>query len=646
MQKMKGTDFMTEMKNKKVYMSFRTLKMLLFIFVDIAIVMITYILGYLIQYKNIELPSLLFICGVALFHVFVFYFFGGYRIITDNFGLGDAIRFCILILFVNVVAAIMNKILPSIPRLSILMFAFISTFEAILMIGSRCVQRTIKFYTTSNKNAVSTMIIGAGVAGKIAYDEMHNNSAFNNKIVCFGDNDLSKVGKKYLGKPVVGPLNNAHQIIEKYGIKEVIIAISKLDKKQLNEIIAFLANENVKIRRLPLLSEMIDPTKKMLIKDVSLAELLGREQITFDTMQIQNWLNHKTVLITGGGGTIGSELARQCYYFNVKKLILFDIYENAVYDIQQELIRKLKHDGKDIEIITLIGSTYNEFRLDEIFNKYRPDIVFHAAAYKHVPLMEDSPVEAIRTNCLGTYNVAKMSDKYHVEKMVLVSSDKAVRPTNTMGATKSFAEMVIRYWDEKSETTSYSAVRFGNVLGSNGSVIPLFKKQIEEGGPVTITHPDIIRYFMTVSEAVSLILQSGAFATGGEIFILDMGKPVKIVTLAENVIKQCGLIPYKDIDIVFIGLRPGEKLYEELLLDVTKNTKTTNEKIFVEEKTTILPMEEKMKFISKVFTMTDNEAIKNCLKEVVTSYTDYIEFNRQIIDKKSNQTKKEKIPVA
>ena len=281
----------------------------------------------------------------------------------------------------------------------------------------------------------------------------------------------------------------------------------------------------------------------------------------------------------------------------------------------------------DVELITLIGSTYNKFRVEEIFAKYRPDIVFHAAAYKHVPLMEDSPVEAIRTNCLGTYNVAEMADKYQTQKMVLVSTDKAVRPTNTMGATKAFAEMIIRYWNERSANTSYSAVRFGNVLGSNGSVIPLFKKQIAEGGPVTVTHKDIIRYFMTIPEAVSLILQSGAFATGGEIFILDMGKPVKILTLAENVIRQCGYVPYKDIDIIFTGLRPGEKLYEELLLDVTKNTKTSNEKIFVEEKKKILPMDEKIQYISKVFTMTDNDEIKNCLREVVTSYVDYKEFN-------------------
>ncbi len=631
---------MAEIRNKKVYISFRTLKMLLFILVDVVVIFGAYILGYLIQKNSLEFVSLLFILGVALFHVCVFYFFGGYRIITDHFGIADVFRFCVMLLLINVVAAICNRVIPNVPELSFFIFAFITTFEAVFIIGSRCIQRAVRFYTTSNKNGVPTMIIGAGAAGKIAYDEMHSNVIFNNRVICFGDNDTSKIGKKYLGKPVVGPIDNIHQYIEKYGIKEVVIAISALDRKVLNSIIANLANENVKIRRLPLLTEMTDPTKPMRLKDVSLAELLGRDQITFDTSQIQDWLNQKTVLITGGGGTIGSELARQCYQFKVSKLILFDIYENAVYDIQQELVRKIKRDHSEMELITLIGSTYNEFRVEEIFNKYRPDIVFHAAAYKHVPLMEDSPVEAIRTNCLGTYNVAKMADKYHISKMVLVSTDKAVRPTNTMGATKSFAEMVIRYWDERSVTTSYSAVRFGNVLGSNGSVIPLFKKQIEEGGPVTVTHPDIIRYFMTVPEAVSLILQSGAFATGGEIFILDMGKPVKIVTLAENVIKQCGFVPYKDIDIIFTGLRPGEKLFEELLLDTKEHKKTSNEKIFVEERKKVLPMDEKIKYISKVFSMADNDEIKSCLKEIVTNYTNYEEFNQHIsVEAQENKEK-------
>ncbi len=615
------------MTKKPTRRNMRFIKMLMFIAVDFVVVILSYILGYLAQYNTLDIQSFIFAFCVAVLHLIMFTFFDGYRSITDNFGMSDAVRFGVIILFDNIIASIANVLIPSVPTLSFLMLGFVASFQVLIIIGSRCIQRIIKYYSSSRKGAVPTMIIGAGSAGKIAFDEMHSNVDFNNRVVCFGDSDKEKIGKKYLGKPVVGPLNNSHEFIEKYGVKEVVIAISRLDRKQLNEIISHFANENVKIKRMPLLTELTDPTKPLHIKDVSLEEVLGRDQITFDTTQIQSWVSGKTVLVTGGGGSIGGELANQLVTFKCKKLVLFDIYENATYDVQQNLIRRIKRENLDVELITLIGSTYNKFRVEEIFAKYRPDIVFHAAAYKHVPLMEDSPVEAIRTNCLGTYNVAEMADKYQTQKMVLVSTDKAVRPTNTMGATKAFAEMIIRYWNERSANTSYSAVRFGNVLGSNGSVIPLFKKQIAEGGPVTVTHKDIIRYFMTIPEAVSLILQSGAFATGGEIFILDMGKPVKILTLAENVIRQCGYVPYKDIDIIFTGLRPGEKLYEELLLDVTKNTKTSNEKIFVEEKKKILPMDEKIQYISKVFTMTDNDEIKNCLREVVTSYVDYKEFN-------------------
>lgn len=616
-------------ESSKVSISFRTVKMFIFAFVDIAIIFASYIFGYIIQQNSFNGSATLFTIGVAVVHLIVFSLFGGYRIITDEFSLTDAIRFSFLILCENIIAALCNIFIPVVTSLNILIFAFILSFQLILMVTARTVQRAVRFYTLNSKNNIVTIVVGAGSCAALAYNEAHKNEEFKNRIVCFVDDDPAKIGKKYMSKPIHGPIDNIHEYIVKYNAQEVIIAISKIDKVGLKRIVSILKNEDVRVTRMPTLSETQNPTKpeKMKIKEVSLAELLGRDQITFDTTQIANWLRGKRILLTGAGGSIGSELARQLYSFGVKQLVMFDIYENALYNIQMELTRKIKADGSDIELVTLIGSTYNEFRVEEIFTKYKPEVVFHAAAYKHVPLMEDSPAEAIRTNCLGTWNVAKMADKYGVEKMVLVSTDKAVRPTNTMGATKAFAEMIIRYWNNRSRNTKYSAVRFGNVLGSNGSVIPLFRQQIKEGGPVTVTHPDIIRFFMTIPEAVSLILQSGAFADGGEIFILDMGQPVKIVTLAENVIKQCGYRPYKDIDIVFIGLRPGEKLFEELLLDVTKNKKTSNSKIYIEEPYKILPMDEKIEFISRVFNMTDNDEIKDCLREVVTNYTNYIEFN-------------------
>ena len=609
----------------------RALRTLFYIFLDIIIIYATFAVAYLVAFNSINWRALIFSSVVVICKVTTYAIFGQYKSINPIIGLNNVVRVSLLIVFTDAIAAIANVVIPSSwgIRLPMLTYVLIVSLEILLSVGARAFKKVFVYYfSTDVEKSVNTIIIGAGSAGKIAFDELHNNPEFHNIVSCFLDDDINKKGTSYLGKPIFGTTDDIKEAVAKYNVKEVIIAIAKISKKDLKAIIDKVSKENVIIKRLPILTEM-DISSQFKIKDVSLAELLGRDQITFDTKQISEWVKGKTVLVTGGGGSIGSELSRQLYSFGVKKLILFDIYENAVYDIQQELVRRIRYENSDCELITLIGSTYNEFRVEEIFAKYHPDIVFHAAAYKHVPLMEDSPVEAIRTNCLGTYNVAKMADKYKTQKMVLVSTDKAVRPTNTMGATKAFAEMIIRFWDEKSENTSYSAVRFGNVLGSNGSVIPLFKKQIAEGGPVTVTHPDIIRYFMTIPEAVSLILQSGTYATGGEIFILDMGKPVKILTLAENVIKQCGFVPYKDIDIVFTGLRPGEKLYEELLLDVTEHTKTSNDKIYVEEKKSIVPMDEKIQYISKVFTMTDNDEIKNCLREVVTNYTNYEEFNEK-----------------
>lgn len=613
---------------KQLYINSKYLKTFLFMIIDAIIIFASFSLGFLVELHELKMFSFIFILGTIIFKIILSYIFSAYKTLVTNFGINDVVRFATLIILENILVSLVYSFLPNAEKMNPLIFVLITSLEMILIIGSRVIKRITHFYSiaTSNEKNIKTLIVGAGAAGKIAFDEIQTNPLLKNHVVGFVDRDLNKIGKKLLGKPILGPVENIKEFIEKHDIKEVIIAIANISPNDLQRIINVLSKENVKIKRLPILTEM-EFNKSYKIKDVSLSELLGREQITFDNKQIKEFITNKKVLVTGAGGSIGSELVRQIYSFNPKEIILFDIYENSTYDIQQELVRKIKFDNSDVKLVTIIGSTYNEFRVEEIFNKYRPELVFHAAAYKHVPLMEDSPVEAIRTNCLGTYNVAKMCDKYKVEKMVLVSTDKAVRPTNTMGATKAFAEMVIRYWDSKSEHTSYSAVRFGNVLGSNGSVIPLFKKQIEAGGPVTVTHPDIVRYFMTIPEAVSLILQSGAFATGGEIFILDMGEPVKIVTLAENLIKQCGYVPYKDIKIEFVGLRHGEKLFEELLIDKTKNIKTSNDKIYVEEKGEIYPMDKNMQYISQVFYMTDNAEIKKCLREIVTNYTNYKEFN-------------------
>jgi FlaA1/EpsC-like NDP-sugar epimerase len=342
-----------------------------------------------------------------------------------------------------------------------------------------------------------------------------------------------------------------------------------------------MEKEPVVIRRLPLMEELEKDGQHMKVKDVDVNELLGRDVIPLINDEIKAFIHDQVVLITGAGGSIGSELTRQIFGYAPKAMVLLDIYENGVYDVQQELVKLNKKLGKPIPIYVQIGATYNRERMEQIFKVYQPNLVFHAAAYKHVPLMQDSPQEAVRTNVLGTYNIAMLCQKYQAKKMVLVSTDKAVRSTNVMGASKYYAETIMRHF-AKQQLTQYAAVRFGNVLASNGSVIPLFKKQIEAGGPVTVTDKEITRFFMTIPEAVGLILQSGVYAKDGEIFVLDMGKPVKIIDLAEKMIRQSGYIPYEEIRIEFTGLRPGEKMYEELLLDPNTTTKTKNEKIFID----------------------------------------------------------------
>jgi FlaA1/EpsC-like NDP-sugar epimerase len=432
------------------------------------------------------------------------------------------------------------------------------------------------------------------------------------------DDSPEKQYNRLNGLPVLGPITNIPEFIDKYNIKEVIIAIANINKLRLSEIIETVSTRSVKIKRLPLmLEEESDDYRK--IVDVKIEDLLNRGVIELDNDGLSQLIRGKSVLVTGAGGSIGSELCHQILGLCPQTLVMFDIYENTTYETQLELEKRIKVEKLPTNLVVVIGSVYNYARLKEVFDHYRPQLIFHAAAYKHVPLMEFNPVEAVRTNIIGTYNVAKIADEYQCEKMILVSSDKAVRPTNVMGATKAICEKVVQYFDTIS-ATDYAAVRFGNVLGSHGSVIPLFKKQIEEGGPITITHPEITRFFMTITEAVSLILQSAVYAKGGEIFILDMGEPVKIVDLADKMIRLAGLIPNRDIKIEFIGLRPGEKLYEELLLDVSKNIKTANNKIYIEEKKEIVNVEKYIAEINEVMDKASNQEIKEMLHQMNNAY--------------------------
>ncbi|RBP58073.1 FlaA1/EpsC-like NDP-sugar epimerase [Alkalibaculum bacchi] len=423
----------------------------------------------------------------------------------------------------------------------------------------------------------NVLIVGAGDAGVSVLREYRGNPRIEDKIIGFIDDDVLKQGTYINGYKVLGELSELDKLVKEHRVQEIIIAMPSVEPDTIREIVNECKKTKCKTKIVPSLSNLIDSkdlTKQ--IREVEIEDLLGRDPINLNNIEICGYLKDKRVLVTGGGGSIGSELCRQIANFDPAELIILDIYENNAYDLQNELKRKMPH----LNLKVLIGSVRDEDRMEQIFRKYRPQVVFHAAAHKHVPLMEDSPREAIKNNVLGTLNTAQTADKYHVEKFVLISTDKAVNPTNIMGASKRLCEMIVQSINKASKT-EFVAVRFGNVLGSNGSVIPLFKKQIASGGPVTVTHEKIIRYFMTIPEASQLVIQAGAMAKGGEIFILDMGEPVKIIDLARDLIRLSGFEPDVEISIEITGLRPGEKLYEELLLNEEGIANTTHSKILI-----------------------------------------------------------------
>ena len=449
-----------------------------------------------------------------------------------------------------------------------------------LMFLSRYAQRGIKTLINRRNHAEKmkrVLIVGAGEAGNAIIKEIVNSPYVNMKIVGIVDDDVTKHGKFMHGIKVVGDRNDIVDIAESQRVDEIIIAMPTVSAMETKKILDICKQTGCELKRLPGMYQLVNGDVSISkLKDVDVNDLLGRDPIEVDLDSIMGYVSGKIVMVTGGGGSIGSELCRQIASHNPKQLVIVDIYENSTYDIQQELKRKYP----DLDLVVLIASVRNTKRIDQIFATYHPQIVYHAAAHKHVPLMEDSPNEAVKNNVLGTWKVVQAADKYKVKRFVMISTDKAVNPTNIMGATKRICEMIIQTYNNRSQT-EYVAVRFGNVLGSNGSVIPLFKKQIEAGGPVTVTHPDIIRYFMTIPEAVSLVLQAGAYAKGGEIFVLDMGEPVKIVDLARNLILLSGHKPDEDIQIVFTGLRPGEKLYEEMLMKEEGMQDTANKLIHI-----------------------------------------------------------------
>ena len=484
-----------------------------------------------------------------------------------------------------------------------------------LRLSYRCVRRTRAGLHSEGEKR--TMLIGGGQAGAIALREFQTSPRSENKVVCIIDDAPNKVGSYLGGVKIVGGRSAIARMAEKYDVDEIILAIPSASRQEKLQILNYCHNTSCTLRTLPGICQLANGEVRIeQIREVDIEDLLGRETVKIDLDEVAAYITGKTVLVTGGGGSIGSELCRQAAAQRPKRLIIFDIYENNAYDIQMELRRT----HPELDLVVLIGSVRDRERVMQVFDRYRPDLVCHAAAHKHVPLMETSPFEAIKNNVFGTYNVAQAADRFGTQRFILISTDKAVNPTNVMGASKRLCEMIVQMMNDRS-ATEYVAVRFGNVLGSAGSVIPLFRKQIRSGGPVTVTDKRVIRYFMTIPEAVQLIFQAGAYARGGEIFVLDMGEPVRIDDLARNMIRLSGFEPDVDIPIVYTGLRPGEKLYEELLLSGEGMQKTKNDLIYIGHEIAFDPaaFEENLMLL-RAIPESDEPALRAKLRELVPTF--------------------------
>lgn len=568
------------------------------------------------QYINNYVDNMLFYTIISLL---IFWVFRLYHSLWQYASIAEVYRIAEACIIVEVVHFLSNKIAGNMLPRSCYFNAAIYLIIAIC--ASRFMYRMIRTVLNKYRNIKTSnnvMIIGAGEATNVIMREIQNSSYLaNSNIACIIDDDRRKVGKYIRGVKVIGTRDKIKEAAKLYDIDEIIFAIPSASNEVKRDILNICKETDCTLKILPGVYQMVDGEINVnSIRNVDVLDLLGRDPIEVDIESIMGYVKDKVIMVTGGGGSIGSELCRQLVSHKPKQLIIFDIYENNAYDIQQEL----KINYPDANVVTLIGSIRNVSRLESVFAQYKPDIVYHAAAHKHVPLMEVSPDEAVKNNVVGTWNVARMADKYGVKKFVMISTDKAVNPTNVMGATKRICEMIVQTYNEISKT-DFVAVRFGNVLGSNGSVIPLFKRQIEAGGPVTVTDPNIIRYFMTIPEAVSLVLQAGAYAKGGEIFILDMGEPVKIDDLAKNLIRLSGYTLGVNMEIKYTGLRPGEKLYEELLMKEEGLQETDNKLIHIGkpiefDKENFFDNLEKLK--EEAYSETGN--IRESLKKVVDTY--------------------------
>lgn len=614
--------------------------MILYI-IDIMIINISYIISAFLLVNNhiekLQYVQLLYNTVVLSLFVYLvtFNILDVYRNITRFENGIDYIKYIGLSIFSGAIV-ILIKFLFKAPLMGYKEIVFATILIAVAIVSYRVIIRfllneinPIEKERTERKNL---LIIGAGEAANEIIKTVKNTMKGYYNIVGLIDDNPNKMNYAISGIKILGTRDDIAEICKQYKVDVIFFSISNIDNKNKKEILNICQETGVKIRVLPSIADIIK-NKSLLqnLRDVEIEDLLGREPITLANENIGELIKGKSILVTGGGGSIGSELCRQIAKFNPSRLIIFDIYENNLYNIEMEL--KQNHYDEKFEIVAIVGSVRDKKRLEQVFKKYNPYLVFHAAAHKHVPLMEVSPLEAIKNNVFGTYNVANYADKYSVKRFILISTDKAVNPTNIMGATKRMCEMIIQAFNQKSKT-EFAAVRFGNVLGSNGSVLPLFKKQISAGGPVTVTHKEITRFFMTIPEAVSLVLQAMSYAKGGEIFVLDMGEPVKIYDLAVSLIKLSGLEPNVDIEIKITGLRPGEKLYEELLMSEEGLTKTSHDKIFIGQPSSIT-YEQLLIKLEKLKEIIQDESIsigkiKSTMKQVVPTYKEPEEVNKKM----------------
>ena len=561
----------------------QSVKRIILIAIDLMIVLVSGVCALAMRFDITRVPTeylltmLRLMPADMLITVVVFRLFHLYHGVWTFVSVSDALRVMQAVLTVNLVEMFYKLMLQEAMPRSYYLLNMLIMF--VLVTGSRMSLRVAGYYRHryfSSKNRRRTMIIGAGSAGNMLINELYHNRHCDNKVVCVIDDNPNKKNEYIRGIKIVGGRQMIKSAIEEYAVEEVIIAIPSAEPADRTEIIELCNDTPCRVRILPEISSTLTGMMSQNLREVNLQDLIGRDSVKINEEGVQSFICGQVVLVTGGGGSIGSELCRQIMDQGPARLIIFDIYENNAYDLQQELVRKYGGD----RLTVLIGSVRDYDKLKSVFEAYRPAIVYHAAAHKHVPLMEDSPCEAVKNNCMGTWNAAMLADQYQVKDFILISTDKAVMPTNVMGATKRICEMIIQCYARKS-STHFAAVRFGNVLGSSGSVVPLFLKQIEEGGPVTVTHRDITRFFMTITEAVSLILQASLYACSGEIFVLDMGKPVRIYDLAESLIRMQGYMPGRDIEIKVVGLRPGEKLHEVILMDEEGLHRTENDLIYI-----------------------------------------------------------------